>query len=103
MAQESPLSDDELKTLAGKCPHEVSCIVTGKCGDHECCKVERAFGGHFMFLKDSEYQACPYQSPFGFGMICSCPVHYLMHTTYRKYRNNDRPNEADQDAISPLT
>jgi hypothetical protein len=68
-----------LQELASKCPNSVSCIETGCCGEREMCKVQRAAGENILFLEGDMPFGCPYLLPFGYGHLCTCPVHAKLH------------------------
>ncbi len=74
---------DSVKQKAGKCPHDFGCLATGRCGDRELCKIERAYGENVLSLASREQISCPYRLAFGRGQLCTCPVRDFLHTEER--------------------
>ncbi|MBT0665518.1 hypothetical protein KI809_14515 [Geobacter pelophilus] len=67
--------NDAAQELAKKCPHQVSCLKTGQCGERSLCTVRRCVGDNVLFLEGNVPFVCPYLLPFGYGHLCTCPVH----------------------------
>ncbi len=61
------------------CPHEFVCLSTGQCGDPVKCKVNYANGKNVLFLTSVDDFSCPYRIRFGYGLMCTCPVHFALH------------------------
>ncbi len=59
-----------------KCPHDFSCLETGKCGTESMCEVNHADGKNILFLESDEPASCPYRLTFGYSQVCRCPTHY---------------------------
>lgn len=79
MNPEPPDISRPTEEQADKCPHGVSCIESGRCGDKEMCKVERSSGENILWLEGKIPLSCPYMLPFGYGHLCTCPVHSRLH------------------------
>ena len=60
------------------CPHDFACLTTGQCGDPVKCKVSYANGKDVLVLTSREDFDCPYRIRFGYGLKCTCPVHYAL-------------------------
>ena len=74
-----------LQELADRCHNSISCIETGKCGNRELCKVQRSAGENILFLEGGDMPfGCPYLLPFGYGHLCTCPVHARIHRKRNK-------------------
>lgn len=75
----NPVSD-EVKTQTTKCEHNYSCLETGLRNDFPLCKVEQRDGTNVLFLETTERTICPYRLDFGGKQLCTCPVHYHIHS-----------------------
>lgn len=74
---------ESVKQATTKCPADLSCLTTGKCGDREMCAVEYANGCPVLFLEDRKGSTCPYRLSFGNRQACLCPTHYALHQAKR--------------------
>jgi hypothetical protein len=79
LKSEIPDKNDAAQELANKCPHNVSCLKTGKCGERSLCTVRRCAGENVLFLEGNVPFVCPYLLPFGYGHLCTCPVHAQLY------------------------
>jgi hypothetical protein len=86
--RQSPAEDtrdpvpDIVKKAALQCPHSLSCIETGRCGDRPLCDVAYADGGESLVLASHERRACPYCTTTEHGHACVCPVHCHLNSRY---------------------
>ena len=71
---------DAIKKEADRCTHNLECLSTGSCADPANCKVSGSLGKNVLLLDSSERFPCPYHLPFGNRYICTCPVHYYLHS-----------------------
>lgn len=79
MKPEYPKIIKSIQKLANKCPHEVSCLDTGHCGEKDLCKVVSSSGENLLWLEDKLPFHCPYLVHFGYGHLCTCPVHSKLY------------------------
>jgi hypothetical protein len=75
---------DEAKTRTTKCPHDFSCLTSGKCGNLALCEILRRFDHNMLYVKTTEDKAsalCPYKMVYGSRdeHICTCPLHYVIY------------------------
>jgi len=63
-----------------KCTDNYSCLEPHRNGDKPICTVDYAFGENLMFIEALNPEHCPYRISFGQTHICSCPLHYFIHT-----------------------
>ena len=69
-----------VKESVTRCKHNLICLESDcSDGQYPLCRVKYAAAENILFLNTDEYGDCPYQLPFGDGMICRCPVHYFLH------------------------
>ena len=70
---------DEVIERTDKCPHNFSCLETGKC--FCACEVEQAHGKDILVLKSRSLEAafCKNYSEYGDDYVCLCPVHYHLY------------------------
>ena len=71
-----------VKDETTRCPHELSCLTTGKCADRPLCEVESEAGHCNLTLKSRDRVVCPYRLPFGHVQFCRCPTHFAIHDEY---------------------
>lgn len=71
---------DSVRRETTLCPHDFSCIRTGRCGDREICKVDYSYGGNVLRLACDNQSSCPYHVAFGYSKLCTCPVRDYLHT-----------------------
>lgn len=79
------ISKETIKQTS-KCEYQFSCLKSEESSNYPICPVDYANGKNVLFLKQDEAIPCPYQLPFGFGMVCTCPTHFAVHKT-RLYRD----------------
>ena len=60
---------------AGSCRWGQACLEDA---DHELCAVKPAARGKVMFLTSQVGHYCPYQTPLGSGLTCTCPVRQVI-------------------------
>ncbi len=65
-----------------KCEFGFSCLKSRKNEDKPMCDVDYANGQNVLFLKNDDSISCPYQTPYGYGMVCTCPTHFAIHKIY---------------------
>ena len=70
---------DGVRSKVTQCPHEFSCLETGRCGDRALCEIEYAYGGNVMRLASRDQVPCPYRVAFGHSQLCLCPVREYPH------------------------
>ncbi len=71
---------DSVRRQVTQCPHDFSCLETGRCGDREMCKVAHSYGDNVMLLASKEQVRCTYRVAFGRSQLCVCPVRDYLHT-----------------------
>lgn len=71
---------DDIRKKTTKCEHDFGCLVTGRCGSGEMCKVTSSFGPDVLQLATHEQSSCAYRLSFGYGQLCTCPVRAYLHT-----------------------
>jgi hypothetical protein len=73
---------DEVRRETERCPHDFSCLTTGKCGALPMCEIDRRIDKNWLFVKtsaDTERFDCPYKYTYGiYGRICTCPTRYSL-------------------------
>ena len=75
------------------CEYHFSCLKPGQLQDNPICSVDYADGHNVLFLKKDESRPCPYQVPFGYGMVCTCPTHFAIHKIFVNQRLLPPENE----------
>ena len=65
------------------CPHGISCLTTGKCGDRPLCKIRYDLANDISILETEAHADCPYRRPLGSQQICRCPTR---NAIFRKYQ-----------------
>jgi hypothetical protein len=73
---------EEMKSvvkMADKCANGNSCLESGCCGEIKRCTVERSSGENLLWLSGKTPLSCPYLLPFGYGHLCTCPVHSRLY------------------------
>lgn len=75
------ISENILKQTS-RCESDFSCLKSRKCEDKPMCPVDYANGNNVLFLKSDASIPCPYNLPFGYATVCTCPTHFAF---YRKY------------------
>ena len=90
---------DEVIERADKCPHNFSCLETGKC--FCACEVNHAHGKDILILKKRSLETafCPNYFDFEGNYVCICPVHYHLHQFCRELKKK-RPQPLHQ-SLSP--
>jgi len=78
---------DSVRQKADRCPHDFGCLAGGRCGTHELCAVEYAYGASVMRLTSAEQVFCRYQVAFGDCQLCTCPVREYLHFSRMKRRS----------------
>ena len=75
---------DEVIERADKCPHNFSCLETGKC--FCACEVDHVHGKDILILESHSLEAglCPNYFNFEGNDVCICPVHYHLHQFCRE-------------------
>jgi hypothetical protein len=71
--------DESVLEETQECPHDFSCLATGKCGDRTMCEVKCASGKNILVLKSEEAASCPYRMTSGGVLLCTCPTHFVIH------------------------
>ena len=71
---------DSVRRKVTQCPHDFSCLQTGRCGDRNMCEVAYAYGGNVMRLASCEQVHCPYRVAYGDSQLCTCAVREYLHT-----------------------
>ena len=71
---------DSVRRKVTQCPHDFSCLVSGRCGDRDMCEVEYAYGGNVMRLVSCGQLSCPYCVAYGNSKLCTCAVREYLHT-----------------------
>ncbi len=69
----------EIIQETSKCEYYFSCLKPEEYSRYPTCTVDYANGHNILFLKEDKWLPCPYQLPFGFGMVCTCPTHFAIH------------------------
>ena len=77
------VSDSVLKETT-KCPHNLSCLEAGQCGDYPMCEVDYPDGKNVLFLVSKGWANCPYHVFFGNGQICTCQTHFELASKHEK-------------------
>ncbi|GAM07964.1 hypothetical protein OR1_00233 [Geobacter sp. OR-1] len=85
-------SKEALQELAPKCQHGHACVETGRCGDRELCKVKRCAGESVLFLEGDVPFVCPYLLSFGYGHLCTCPVHAQLYKSDQNCFSSETPD-----------
>lgn len=77
---------DEVIERANKCPHNFSCLETGKC--FCACEVDHVHGKDILILESHSSGAalCPNYLNFEGNYVCLCPVHYYLHQFCREQK-----------------
>jgi len=70
---------DSVRRQAAQCPHDFSCLETGRCGDRDMCEVTHSYGGNVMLLASKEQVHCAYRVAYGHSQLCVCPVRDYLH------------------------
>jgi hypothetical protein len=73
---------DEAIARTIRCPHDFSCLKTGRCGTQPMCAVSGADGRDVLFLDEESARACPNRLCFGARQVCVCPAHYACYEQY---------------------
>lgn len=79
MPPETPENANPVAGVADKCPNGLSCLEPERCGDHQMCRVKRSMGDDILLLDGELKFGCPYLLPFGYGHLCTCPVHARLY------------------------
>ncbi len=65
------------------CPHNFSCLTTGKCGDKELCRIQNNVADDISLLQTICRADCPYRKSLGSMQVCRCPTR---NAIFRKYQ-----------------
>ena len=66
------------KGAVSACPHQMSCVITGKCGEHPLCEVETCLDENILSLKSKRPPDCCFGRSSPTGDLCSCPQRYAL-------------------------
>lgn len=80
-----------LKAMAQRCPHQMSCIETGKCGEHPLCEVEACLGNNVLSLKNRRPPDCCFGVSTQRGDLCCCPQRYLLFLKVKVLDKSEAP------------
>jgi len=72
------VSEETIKNTQ-KCHKDFSCLK-GQGDDH--CAVDSCINGKVHFVECLEKKYCSYQTSFGYGLICHCPVRKEIYNKY---------------------
>jgi len=91
---------DEVIQRADKCPHNFSCLETGKC--FCACEVDHVHSKDILILgsHSSEAASCPNYFNFEGNYVCICPVHYHLYQYCGKVQKKERPQRLRQNLSS---
>jgi len=71
---------ETIKQKTTKCENDFGCLLTGRCGNRQMCKVTNAIGPNVLQLATCEQSSCPYRVSFGYCELCVCPVRIYIHS-----------------------
>ena len=89
----------EVQSETMGCPHNFSCLTTGKCGGRELCKIAFDVASDVALLQTEDHADCPYRKPLGskyadapLGMPSSGSMGFSA-TCYLEHRTSIRRNQ----------
>ncbi len=70
---------DAVKEAARECPHDLACLNESGHESFPCCMATDRAAPDILFVTCGDDGPCPYRLSWGYGHICRCPVHYVLH------------------------